>query len=112
MFTAPDYAKDVAIALLGASVGIAGLLLVVAGFVFAQAASFNPDDTDDKIINGFRVAGRLGLVPLVLALADAGVSLFWLVHKSDCTYTVAIWGFFLLLILTGLYGLVLILRYL
>ena len=112
MFPAPEYAKDVVITLLGASVGIAGLLLVVAGFVFAQAASFNPDDTDDKIINGFRMAGRLGLIPFVLALADAGASLLWLVQKSDCLYTGSIWGFFLLLILTGLYGLILILRYL
>jgi len=112
VITAPEYAKDVAIALLGAAVGIAGLLLVVAGFVFAQAASFNPDDTDDTIIDGFRSAGRLGLIPFVLALADAATALIWLIHKSDCLYTGAVWGFFLLLILTGLYGVVLILRYL
>ena len=112
MFTAPEYGKDVAIAVLGAAVGIAGLLLVVAGFVFAQAASFNPDVTDDKIIDGFRMAGRLGLIPFVLALVEAAGSLLWLVHKSDCLYTGVVWGFFLLLGLTGLYGLVLILRYL
>jgi len=112
MFTAAEYAKDVALALMGAAVGIAGLLLVVAGFVFAQAASFNPDDTDDKVIDGFRTAGRLGLIPFVLALTEAGGSLVWLVHKSNYLYTGIVWGFFLLLILTGLYGLVLILRYL
>lgn len=112
MLTAPEYAKDVALALLGASVGIAGLLLVVAGFVFAQAATFPPDETDDKVIQGFQAAGRFGLIPFVLALIEAGVSLLWLVHRSDFLYTAIIWGFFLLLVLTGLYGLVLILRYL
>ena len=112
MFTAPEYAKDVAIALLGAAVAIAGLLLVVAGFVFTQGASFDPDVTDDTIIDGYRTAGRLGLIPFVLALAEAGVALIWLVHKNNGLYTGTIWGFFLLLVLTGLYGLVLILRYL
>ncbi len=92
--------------------GIAGLLLVVAGFVFAQAATFPPDETDDEVIAGFEMAGRLGLIPFLLALVEAGASLLWLVHKSDYLYTGVIWGFFLLLILTGLYGLVLILRYL
>jgi hypothetical protein len=112
MFPAPEYAKDVAIALLGASVAIAGLLLVVAGFVFAQAATFPPDETDDKVIRGFEMAGRLGLIPFVIALVEAGFSLLWIVHRSDCLYTGIIWGFFLLLVLTALYGLVLILRYL
>lgn len=112
MFAVPEYAKDVAIALLGAAVGIAGLLLVVSGLVFAQASSFDPDTTDDKIINGFKTSGRLGLIPLILALIEAGGSLLWLVHQSDCLFSGIVWGFFLLLALTGLYGLVLILRYL
>ena len=112
MLTAPEYGKDVAIALLGASVGIAGLLLVVAGFVFAQAGTFPPATTDDKVIEDYELAGRLGLIPFLLALIEAGVSLLWLAHNSDCLYTGIVWGFFLLLVLTGLYGLVLILRYL
>jgi hypothetical protein len=94
MFAVPEYAKDVAIALLGASVGIAGLLLVVAGFVFAQAATFPPDETDDKVIAGFEMAGRLGLIPFILALIEAGFSLLWLAHKSETFYTQASSGDF------------------
>jgi hypothetical protein len=112
MFMVPEYAKDVAIALLGGAVGIAGLLLVVAGLVFAQTNSFPPDSTDDALIERYERVAKLGLVPFLFALIEAGASLLWLAHKSDCLYTGIIYGFFLLLVLTGLYGVVLILRYL
>lgn len=112
MFPMPEYAKDVAIALLGAAVAIAGLLLVVAGLVFAQANSFPAAATDDTLLERYERAGKLGLIPFTMALIEAGASLWWLAHRSDCLYTGIIWGFFLLLALTALYGFVLILRYL
>lgn len=112
MFPVPEYAKDVAIALLGSAVAIAGLLLVVAGMVFAQANSFPAETTDESLLARYETAGKLGLIPFLIALIEAAASLAWLVHRSDCLYTGIILGFFLLLVLTALYGLVLILRYL
>ena len=112
MFPVPEYAKDVAIALLGAAVAIAGLLLVVAGFVFSQVNSFPSETTDDEVLARYEIAAKLGLIPFMAALVEAGAALLWLAQKGDHLYTCIIYGFFLLLALTALYGLVLILRYL
>lgn len=111
MFAVPDYAKDVAIALLGAAVAIAGLLLVVSGYVFAAVAAF-PSTTDDTLLERYERSAKLGLVPFALALIEAAAALLWLAHKGDVLYSVIIWGFFLLLLVTAVYGFVLILRYL
>ena len=108
----PEYAKDVMLALLGASVGLAGLLLAVSGFVFAQAGSFPPETTDDETIERYERAGKIGLVPFGLSLAEAGLCLAWLLHSSSDLYIAGVAGFFLLLILTAAYGFVLLLRYL
>ena len=108
----PEYAKDTVIAVLGACVALAGLLLVVAGFVFSQANTFPPETTDDALLGRYETAGKLGLIPFLLALADAAVCLWWLIHSSVCAFSTAVYGFFLLLLLTAIYGSVLILRYL
>lgn len=111
MFAPPEYAKDVAIALLGAAVAVAGLLLVVAGYVFAAVATF-PATTDDAVLARYETAAKYALIPFTMALLEAAASLLWLAQRGDCLYTGIVWGFFLLLIATGLYGFVLILRYL
>ena len=107
-----EYAKDVMLALLGASVGLAGLLLAVSGFVFAQAGSFPPETTDNETIGRYESAGKIGLVPFGLSLVEAGVCLAWLLHSTSELYSVGVAGFYLLLVLTALYGFVLLLRYL
>lgn len=53
----PEYSKDTIIAVLGASVGLAGLLLVVAGYVFSQINSFPSENTDDTVIKNYEIAG-------------------------------------------------------
>jgi hypothetical protein len=108
----PEYSKDVMIAIMGATVALAGLLLVVAGYVFAQANSFPRATTDDAVLKRYEAAGKLGLIPFLFALGDAALSLVWLIHSSPCLYWVTVTGFFLLLFLAALYGSVLILRYL
>ena len=108
----PEYSKDVMLALLGASVGLAGLLLAVSGFVFAQAGSFPPETTDDETIGRYERAGKVGLVPFCLSLVEAALCLTWLLHSSASLYTAGVVGFYLLLILTAVYGFVLLLRYL
>lgn len=108
----PEYAKDVVLALLGGSVALAGLLLVISGFVFTQAGSFPPERTSNALIERYELAARLGLVPFVLALCDGVVCLWWLLRSSECLFRCSVGGFFLLLLLTALYGVVLLLKYL
>ena len=108
----PEYAKDVVLALLGASIGLAGLLLVVAGFVLSQASSFPPATTPDSLLRRYETAAKLGLIPFGLALAEAALCLAWAGHATSCVYLSAIWGFFLLLAITAVYGFFLLLKYL
>jgi hypothetical protein len=108
----PEYSKDVMLAVLGADVALAGLLLVVAGYVFAQVNTFPRATTDDDVFKRYEMAGKLGLVPFLLALSDAAFCLVWLLHVLPCLYVLAVGGFFLLLFLTAVYGSVLIWRYL
>jgi hypothetical protein len=108
----PEYAKDVMLAALGGSVALAGLLLVFCGFVFTQAANFPPATTDDATIASYRNAGRLGLLPFAGALVDALLAVIWLWRPCDPIYFITLGLFVVLLILTGVYGAVVILWYL
>lgn len=112
MIGMPEYSKDVVVALLGAAVALAGLLLVVSGFVFTQSNSFPRATTDDSVLKRYEFVAKLGLIPFTFALIEAAVCLVWLVHSTSCIYFSAVAGFFLLLVLTEVYGSVLILRYL
>src|SRR5271157_1198902 len=103
--------KDVILGVLGASVGLAGLLLVFSGFVLSQAAGF-PNTTPDTITKKFEKAAKVGVWPFLLALAVSGVSLFWLLRPSPGAYCATILGFIALLIGTGLYGAILFWKYL
>lgn len=91
---------------------LAGLLLVFSGFVFSQAASFPPESTDDKFFRHFERAGKLGIIPFLLSLGDAAMALGWLLTGDSRLYAGTVWGFFLLLALTALYGVWLITFYL
>ena len=107
-----DNSKDIIIAVFGASVALAGLLLIFVGFVFSQGASFPPETTDDKLIQRYERAGKMGMVPFVLALTEATLCLFWLLAEDHSLYVGAMLGFFLLLALTALYGVCLFVFYL
>lgn len=109
--TVPDIAKDVMPAVLGAAVGLAGLLLIFSGFLFAQAASF-PKETPDAIINKYRNAGRLGLFPFLIALTVAGLSFVWMIYPGPCVYRVTIIAFGVLLATSAIYGSVMLIWYL
>ena|SRR6266436_3935659 len=106
----PD-TKDVILAVLGASVGLAGLLLVFSGFVFSQAATF-PSTTSDETIEKFEKAGRAGVWPFLLALAIALISFGWLLCQSRFLYILTVGGFIVLILATGFYGAILFWSYL
>jgi hypothetical protein len=107
----PEYSKDVVIAILGASIGLAGLLLVVSGFVLSYVASLSTVVSNERKAR-YERAARLGLIPFLLALADAALSLRWLLHSNPSVYSAVVGGFFLVLALTAAYGVVLLLKYL
>ena len=103
--------KDVIIGILGASGALAGLILVFGGFIFSQAASF-PSSTDDKVIAKYTQAGRWAIYPFWGFLITTVLSICWMLRPSDCMYAVCIGLFMLLVIGTGVYGTVMLYRYL
>jgi hypothetical protein len=104
--------KDLIVAVLGAAVGLAGLLLIFSGFLFAQAASFPRATTDDEIIDKFRNAGRFAVVPFVVCLAVAAIATSWMLSPSPTGFAWASYGFLAALALSAGYGGLVILKYL
>jgi hypothetical protein len=102
--------KDIVLGILGASVALAGLLLVFCAFLLTKADSF-PTDTDDKIINKYLMAGKLGLIPFLWSLAVAGISTAWVLCPSGRLFWMTNAGFILLLLGTAVYGALTILRF-
>lgn len=71
-------AKDVVIGALGASAGLAGLVLVFLGVVIGTYQSF-PGDTSGDVLKRYRsTASRIAGV-FVLSLGSAALSFAWLV---------------------------------
>jgi hypothetical protein len=105
----PDQ-KDIVLAVLGASVALAGLLLVFCGFLFTQADSL-PSTTRDEVIDKYRRAGKLGLVPFLLALIVAGDAFAWLLCPTNWYFWSGVWGFVAVLCGTAIYGGVTICRF-
>jgi|SRR5689334_12187184 hypothetical protein len=107
----PEIAKDVMIAILGSAIALAGLLLIFSGFLFAQADSF-PSQTSDETIDRYRNAGRWGLAPFLLALGVAGTAYLWMIWPCTDTYWIAVAGFGILILASGLYGSIMLIWYL
>jgi|ERR1035437_7622863 hypothetical protein len=108
----PDITKDVMVAVLGAAVGLAGLLLIFSGFLFAQAASFPRDSTPDTTIDRYSNAGRWGLAPFLMALAVAALSFAWLIDPCIYLYRATVIGFVLLIATSACYGSFMLIKYL
>jgi hypothetical protein len=108
----PEYASDVMLGVLGASVGLGGLLLVFCGFVFSQAANFPPATTDDSKIESYKNAGMLGLWPFLGAIVNSLAVVAWLVCPSPLLYSIVLTIFVILLVATAAYGAIVIRRYL
>ena len=106
-----DITKDVVVAVLGASVALAGLLLVFCGFVFSRAASF-PPGTDDAIIQKWKRAALFGLWPFLLSIADSILAAAWFVWQFPALYQAMLGVFFILLIFVAGYGSVIMSKYL
>jgi len=95
--------KDTVIAIFGASVALAGLLLVFCGFLFGRADNL-PSSTGDSTIEKYRKAGKAGVFPFLATLLVAALSLTWLLCPIDWIYWTSVWAFFFTLVVTALYG--------
>src|SRR6266478_6071013 len=95
--------KDIVLGILGASVALAGLLLIFCGFLFGRADSL-PSSAKDTTIASYRRAGRVGIFPFLATLAVAGISLAWLLCPVDWVYWTTVWTFFAVLVGTAVYG--------
>jgi hypothetical protein len=104
--------KDIVLAVLSGSVSLAGLLLVFSGFLFAQATGFDPEHTDDAVINRYRRAAKLAVIPFLICLGLAVITVWWLVYPNPSFVKISWIGFIALLVLTAVYGGYTILRYL
>ncbi len=104
-----DNSKDLAVAILGAAVALAGLLLVFCGFLYAQADSF-PSTTDDTLLDKYKNAAKVGVIPFVGCLIVAALAGGWLRTASPWLLNWSWYGFLALLGTVGLYGSVVILK--
>jgi uncharacterized membrane protein len=86
-------AKDVVIAMFGASAALGGLVLVFLGLVIASYQSV-PADAPKSVKARARRAGPPIVVVFALSLASVGLSLAWLAASGgDLLYHIAIWVF-------------------
>lgn len=108
----PEYAQDVMVGILGASVGLGGLLLIFCGFVFGQAESFPKATTDDATIKKYKDAGTLGLWPFLGSIINSLTVVAWFFWPGSALYFCTLGLFALLLFVTAAYGAVVIRRYL
>jgi hypothetical protein len=97
-----DYAKDVVLAIFGAGVGLAGVVLVFMGFVSAHGEEFQSNDRKRV----FKRIAKFGLVPFTLALLSASFSLCWLERQNTAILKLATLTFQFSLISTLLYGII------
>jgi len=95
-------------AILGSSVGLAGLLLVFVGFVLSRVETFDRVQKQRT----YRKIARLGIIPFLMALLSAGLCLGWILLPSVDLYAIVIYSFSFSLILTAVYGVVAFLVYL
>jgi hypothetical protein len=70
--------KDTIVAVFGAAVGLAGILLVFVGFVYSRVETFDLADQRDK----FRFVAKCGIAPFLVALASATLCLRWMTNQS------------------------------
>lgn len=100
--TAPDMTGAIS-AVIGASMALAGLLLIFSGFLFGQAALF-PPETSDKVLNGYKAAARGGLIPFAASLVVSVLALAYWFFPSRCLADAILILFALLAVATIIFG--------
>lgn len=99
--------ETVVSSILGASVGLAGILLVFVGFIFTRSEGFEVVTRTRR----YQIIARVGLVPFAVAIGCAWVCLEWFLGPTALLYSFALWSFQGCLVLTALYGIAALLFY-
>jgi hypothetical protein len=94
--------KDTILAVFGAAVGLAGIVLVFVGFISSHGEGFQNNDRK-KI---FKRVAKVGLIPFAIALIAAFLSLCWLETSNPTSYYFALLAFKVTLVSTLLYGII------
>jgi hypothetical protein len=100
--------KDLVIALFGAAVGLAGILLVFVGFIYAHAETMELGDDRKK----YKRVAKFGMGPFFFSLCSAFVCIQWLLCPSEALAKWSLYTFYLGMGSTALYGLTAFLFYL
>ena len=74
--------------------------------MFTQADGFPKATTDDSIINRYRRVGRAGLIPFLISLMLAAISVIWFLCPTENLYRLSVYGFLFLLLGTAGYAIV------
>ena len=93
--------------ILGASGGLAGILLVFVGFIYTRSEGFQVASRARK----YQTVAKIGLIPFAVALVCSWLCLQWFHSPDPMLYTWTILSFQACLVLTGLYGIVALLFY-
>jgi hypothetical protein len=100
--------KDIIIAIFGAAVGLAGILLVFVGFVYSHAETQPLADDRKK----FKLVAKIGLLPFLISLLCASLCLSWMFSPSPATLSWVRCTCYGGMGLTALYGIVAFVFYL
>src|SRR6266852_1619930 len=103
----PDQ-KDIVIAIFGAAVGLAGILLVFVGFIYSHAETIDTARTRER----YKLVAKSGIVPFLVSLLCAFLCLKWMLGPSLVTFGWVQHLFYGCLALTALYGVVAFVFYL
>ena len=74
--------KDIVIAILGASAGLGGFVLVFLGIVITSKESYG-GATGDEVIRPYRVSGTALLGAFAISLVTVALSLIWLINGGS-----------------------------
>jgi hypothetical protein len=100
--------KDIVIALFGAAMGLAGILLVVVGFIYSHSETLDLEDDRRK----YKVVAKIGMAPFLLSFVCALFGVHWMLYQTENCFLATLYSFYLNIGATALYGVVAFLFYL
>lgn len=100
--------KDTIVAILGATVTVAGLVLVFIGFVASQGEQFQ----NNQRKRVFKRVAKTGLIPFAISLLAGYFCVCWLQENTERSYYLALLFFRASLSSTLLYGIISVLGFL
>lgn len=97
--------SSIGLAILGASAGIGGLVLVFLGLVISGVSAFEPG-TNPEVKKPYRTAAITVMSAFMLSLVSTCIATVWLLNPcADGLYNVSVTVFFLQLAAVGAAGL-------